>query len=425
MKIYIPQEVNQIIDTMYEHGYEAFIVGGCVRDSILSLKPNDYDITTNANPQMIMSIFKEYKMLTNGIKHGTVGVMINGEIYEVTTYRIEGEYEDNRRPSKVEFTSDLIEDLKRRDFTINSIAYNHKADIVDAFNGIDDIRDKIIKTVGDPSERFEEDALRIIRAVRFSCKLDFDIEENTLKGIYDKANLIKNISIERITEEFSKILHGKNIKNLMLLYKTKIFHNLGIYSHIDGQEYNIISNRLDLLHKCESLENKLLMLEYIISKSKNTPLQYSSKYDYYKENIANENIVNSLRYSNKIVTYCNQMLEYMFKLDETIDNVQIKKILSKIGYDNLYNVLNLKLIYHNFENDIESIKLMNLYIYNLKNIIDNQECYNIKSLNIDGKDIKNLGYVGVEIGNKLNFLLEKVIENPSLNSKDTLLDLIR
>ncbi|MGL5692764.1 MAG: CCA tRNA nucleotidyltransferase, partial [Peptostreptococcaceae bacterium] len=162
MEIYLPQDVKFIIDKIYERGYEAFIVGGCVRDSILGITPNDYDITTNARPEEVINIFKKFKIIENGIKHGTVGVIIDKEVYEITTYRIEGEYEDNRRPKDVIFTKNIEDDLKRRDFTINAIAYNDKLGIVDKFEGIKDIKNKIVKTVGNPDERFNEDGLRLV-----------------------------------------------------------------------------------------------------------------------------------------------------------------------------------------------------------------------------------------------------------------------
>ena len=171
MKIIMPRSVEFIIDKIYEYGFEAFIVGGCVRDKILGNEPNDYDITTSAKPNDILNIFKEFKVIDNGIKHGTVGIIIDNEVYEITTYRIEGEYENNRKPKEVEFTLDLIEDLKRRDFTINAMAYNYKCGLIDKFNGLEDLQNKLIKTVGNADERFTEDALRIMRAIRFSCKL--------------------------------------------------------------------------------------------------------------------------------------------------------------------------------------------------------------------------------------------------------------
>ena len=269
MEIKLPKNVRFIIEEIYKSGYEAFIVGGCVRDSILGLEPNDYDITTSAAPNEILNIFKSFKTINNGIKHGTVGVIIDKEIYEITTYRLDGEYENNRRPKNVCFTSNLIEDLKRRDFTINAIAYNDKIGIVDKFGGIKDIKNKIVKTVGNADDRFNEDGLRLIRAIRFSSKLNFKIEDVTLNSIYKNTHVVKNISKERITDEFSKIILGNNPQDIVLLYKTGIFEAIGIISDINDNEYKKLEQDLKILQSIPSnLIDKLSMLEFVIKYKK-------------------------------------------------------------------------------------------------------------------------------------------------------------
>ena len=426
MKIFMPKEVKFIIDKIYENGYEAFMVGGCVRDNILNMVPNDYDITTNAKPSDIIHIFKDYKILDTGIKHGTVSVILNDKIYEITTYRIEGEYENNRRPKNVEFTSNLYDDLKRRDFTINAIAYNEKVGVVDSFNGIKDIQDKIIKTVGNPDERFEEDGLRMIRAIRFSSKLGFDIEKNTLNSIYKNSYIIKNISLERINDEFTKTLTSNNPENIILLYKTKIFENLGIYCKLNGYEYNELEKNLNVLKYCENnLLDKLIMLEYISSNQILKNIDNSKRDIYYYEKIKIENIVNNLRYSNKITNYCNEVMEYMLIDIDKVDKVTIKKQLSKIGYDKLNKIFNLKLIYNTFFNNKNEVEILKECINNLDEIKNNKECYTIKDLQIDGKILINLGYKGKEIGKILQFLLDEVIKNPLLNHTDILINLLK
>ena len=236
MKIYLPEKVKYIINKIYENNYEAYIVGGCVRDVLLGLEPNDYDITTSATPKVILDIFKDFKCIKTGIVHGTVSVIIDGDIYEITTYRIEGEYKDHRRPDVVDFTNKLEEDLKRRDFTINAMAYNEKVGLVDLFKGREDLNKKLIKTVGNPYDRFNEDGLRMIRAIRFSSKLDFTIEKETLLAIYDNAKIIKNISLERITDEFSKIILSKNPENLINLFKTKLLEYLNMSKEDDERK---------------------------------------------------------------------------------------------------------------------------------------------------------------------------------------------
>ncbi len=426
MEIFIPKEVSFLIDTIYENGYEAFMVGGCVRDSILNLTPNDYDITTSATPQEIMNIFKDYKIIDTGIKHGTVSIILNNNIYEITTYRIEGEYENNRRPKNVEFTSNIEEDLKRRDFTINAMAYNEQFGIVDKFNGLEDLQKRIIKTVGNPDERFEEDGLRMIRAIRFSSKLGFSIDENTLKSIYKNAYIIKNISIERINDEFTKTLVSDNPQNIILLYKTKILENLGIHCNLNGYYYKELEKDINILKSCDNnLLDRLIMLEYLISNKILKYIDKHEKYKYYCENIKKVNIINNLRYSNKVINYCNDIMEYMIKDIEKIDNIVIKRYLNNIGYEKLNKVFKLKLIYNVFLDNKNKAEFFRQCIIKLNEIENSKECYKISDLDINGKILKDLGYKGKEIGEKLNFLLDEVIKNPLLNKKDILINLLK
>ena len=426
MEIFIPKEVSFLIDTIYENGYEAFMVGGCVRDSILNLTPNDYDITTSATPQEIMNIFKDYKIIDTGIKHGTVSIILNNNIYEITTYRIEGEYENNRRPKNVEFTSNIEEDLKRRDFTINAMAYNEQFGIVDKFNGLEDLQKRIIKTVGNPDERFEEDGLRMIRAIRFSSKLGFSIDENTLKSIYKNAYIIKNISIERINDEFTKTLVSDNPQNIILLYKTKILENLGIHCNLNGYYYKELERDINILKSCDNnLLDRLIMLEYLISNKILKCIDQHEKYKYYCENIKKVNIINNLRYSNKVINYCNDIMEYMIKDIEKIDNIVIKRYLNNIGYEKLNKVFKLELIYNVFLDNKNKAEFFRQCIIKLNEIENSKECYKISDLDINGKILKDLGYKGKEIGEKLNFLLDEVIKNPLLNKKDILINLLK
>ena len=216
----IPGNVERIIRTLNDHGYEAYAVGGCVRDTLLDRKPGDWDITTSARPQEVKELFR--RTIDTGIQHGTVTVMMDRTGYEVTTYRIDGEYEDGRHPKQVEFTSSLIEDLKRRDFTINAMAYSHETGIVDEFGGVEDLNAKTIRCVGDPMERFTEDALRILRAIRFSAQLDFTIEEQTWNAIRVLAPNIAKVSKERIQVELTKLLLSDHPEKIREVYETGI-----------------------------------------------------------------------------------------------------------------------------------------------------------------------------------------------------------
>ena len=220
MTIQLPEDVKKIIEIIEKAGYEAYAVGGCVRDSLLLRNPNDWDITTSAKPEKVKELFK--KTIDTGIEHGTVTVMMHHVGYEVTTYRIDGEYEDARHPKNVTFTSNLIEDLKRRDFTINAMAYNDRSGIVDAFDGISDLEKGIIRAVGNPRERFDEDALRMMRAVRFSAQLGYSIEEDTKKAIQELSINLQKISAERIQVELVKLVSSDHPEKMRDLYETGI-----------------------------------------------------------------------------------------------------------------------------------------------------------------------------------------------------------
>ena len=220
MRIQIPEKGSQIINGLTQAGFEAYIVGGCVRDAILGRSATDWDITTNAKPEQVKALFP--RTIDTGIQHGTVTVMLGRTGFEVTTYRIDGEYQDGRHPEKVTFTRNLLEDLKRRDFTINAMAYNETEGLIDAFDGFEDLRNRQIRCVGDPTERFTEDALRILRAVRFAAQLDFTIEEKTLQAISEFAPNLSKISAERIQTEIVKLLTSDHPQTWRTLYETGI-----------------------------------------------------------------------------------------------------------------------------------------------------------------------------------------------------------
>ena len=228
MIINTPKEVNTIIQKLNNSGFEAFIVGGCVRDCIMGNAPHDWDICTSAKPDQTQACFCDYKTIDVGKKHGTIGVVMHGGIYEITTYRVDGEYEDNRHPQSVEFTSNINDDLSRRDFTVNAMAYNEKDGFVDSFGGREDIANKLIKCVGNPTDRFNEDSLRILRGLRFASRFDFEIEANTAKAIHDCKSLLHNVANERIREELIGILCGKSAEKILNDYRDVILPDAAI-----------------------------------------------------------------------------------------------------------------------------------------------------------------------------------------------------
>ena len=405
MKINLPPKVRYIINKIYENNYEAYIVGGCVRDAILGFEPNDYDITTSASPNTIQEIFKDFKCIETGIEHGTVSVVIEDEIFEITTYRIEGEYKDHRRPDKVDFTDRLEEDLKRRDFTINAMAYNEKKGLIDLFGGKEDLNNKIIKTVGNPYDRFNEDGLRMIRAIRFSSKLNFTIEKETLKAIYDKSFIINNISLERITDEFTKIILSDKPENIKYLFETKLLKHLNISNEDNIGKLTQFYNEIVILKKInKNLEKRLALLDYIIEKN----------------NINCKSFCNELIYSKKVIKNHNIILTLLKNIEiDHLNKVEIKKILSGVDRNLLEEYLDISGIIYDKEKKVDEI------IDILSEIEENNECYIIKNLKVNGRDIMSLGYKNKEVGEVLNYLLEIVIEDYTLNKKDVLIKKIK
>ena len=405
MKINLPPKVRYIINKIYENNYEAYIVGGCVRDAILGFEPNDYDITTSASPNTIQEIFKDFKCIETGIEHGTVSVVIEDEIFEITTYRIEGEYKDHRRPDKVDFTDRLEEDLKRRDFTINAMAYNEKKGLIDLFGGKEDLNNKIIKTVGNPYDRFNEDGLRMIRAIRFSSKLNFTIEKETLKAIYDKSFIINNISLERITDEFTKIILSDKPENIKYLFETKLLKYLNISNEDNIGKLKQFYNEIVILKKInKNLEKRLALLDYIVEKN----------------NINCKSFCNELIYSKKIIKNHNIILTLLKNIEiDHLNKVEIKKILSGVDRNLLEEYLDISRIIYDKEKKVDEI------IDILSEIEENNECYIIKNLKVNGRDIMSLGYKNKEVGEVLNYLLEIVIEDYTLNKKDVLIKKIK
>lgn len=405
MKIYLPPTVKYIIKKIYEHNYEAYIVGGCVRDALLDVTPHDYDITTSAPPHVVLDIFKDFKCIETGIEHGTVSVLIDSNLYEITTYRIEGEYKDHRRPDSVDFTNKLEEDLKRRDFTINAMAYNEKDNLIDLFGGKEDLKNKIIKTVGNPYDRFNEDGLRMIRAIRFSSKLNFLIEEETLQAIYNNAQIIKNISLERITDEFTKIILSDKPENIVYLFKTKLLKYLDISNEENKEKIEDLYKKIGLLNEIDKdLTKRLATLDYLIE-----ALDINCK-----------SFCNSLIYSKKIIKNHNIILNCLKNTNiEELNKIEIKKILNKIEKNLFEQYLDISKVICRNEKKINNI------IDILKEIEENNECYTIKNLKINGNDIIYLGYKNKEIGDILNNLLEAVIVNPKLNNKELLIKKIK
>lgn len=418
LKIEIPNQVKVIISILEDNGYEAYIVGGCVRDSLINRKPNDFDITTNAKPDVVLNLFN--KAIPTGLEHGTITVIMDNENFEITTYRTEGKYIDNRHPSEVNFVSNLKEDLSRRDFTINAMAYNEKNNLKDYFGGIEDLNNKIIRTVGNPYERFNEDALRMIRAVRFSAQLNFKIDIETLDAIKDLNSNLTNISKERIREEFNKILKSnpRYIKtlidtNLLCYIMPELNKAINYKNKITVEEYEQIIQAASLT------DNKIYLRLAII---------FHKVIDFKLNNFSIDKVKDSL----KFLKYDNVTIKNVINLVKYFDNnldskYYIKKMLNILGEDFLYDLLKLKnadiISKNNLTVNKEILKLENIW-KNLNEIISNNECYSIKELKVNGDELIEIGIKkGKEIGLTLNYLLDEVMKDNTLNNKEILLKL--
>lgn len=378
----IPDEAIKALEILEKNGFEAYLVGGCVRDFLLGRIPNDYDITTNALPEQVIKAFSDYKTIPTGLKHGTVTVIIKKFQVEITTYRKDSTYSDNRHPDSVEFTPSLKEDLVRRDFSMNAIAMNLHQNIIDLYNGQEDMRKKLITCIENPDRRFEEDALRILRALRFASQLGFKIEKNTSESIHRNAHKLKNISAERINCEFEKLLNGADPYSILKEYQ------------------NII---------------KIFMPEYIYHDSvlkKNTDSALIKRSAFFL-NINSENniydIMKRLKYSNRDIEDTMILIKY-FRADIS-SKPMLKIILKDIGKDMSYKLLGFR---YACGEDISSAVNM------LDDIFKNNECFMIPQLKINGKDLIDMGISGIQIGKFLNILLEKVINNEIKNEKSEL-----
>lgn len=432
MKISIPDDVNLIIKTLQDNGFDTYIVGGCVRDSLLGISPKDWDVCTSALPEEIKKCFENFKTIDVGEKHGTIGVVVNDSIYEVTTFRIDGEYCDNRHPDNVEFTSDIIKDLSRRDFTINAMAYNDNKGLIDPFNGVKDLNLKAIRCVGDPDIRFSEDALRILRAIRFASTYNFSIEVFTATSLVKNRLLINNISVERVANEFSKLLCGTNINYILRRYKDVIAVFLPeLVSTFDFEQNNPYHNKTVWKHTTAAVSNiendltlRMVMLLHDIGKplalrTDIKGIDHFAGHNNFSASIA-KSALERLKYPKDFIENVVLLITY-HDIELGDSKRQIKHILNKIGDDNFKRLLAVKkadiLAKSNYkrENQLNNLILAETF-YN--EIINNKECFMLKDLDINGSDLIHLGITnGVQIGFILNSILVDVINEEIDNDK--------
>ena len=434
MKIELPKKVLFIINNLQLHGYEAFAVGGCVRDSILARRPQDWDITTSANPEEIKKLFR--RTIDTGIEHGTVTVLFGKDSFEVTTYRIDGAYEDSRHPKEVQFTNRLEEDLRRRDFTINAMAYNDQVRLVDVFGGMQDLNHHLIRCVGDPEERFSEDALRILRAVRFSAQLNFPIESATADAIRKLAPNLQNISAERIQAELVKLLvspHPERIRDAYELGLTKVI--LPEWDAMEGVAQNTPHHKYDVAeHTLRALKNvkrdkilRLTMLFHDMGKPMMKTTDENGRDHFRGHALVSEELARSimhrLKFDNETIRTVTKLVCYHdYRVEATPKNV--RRAMNRIGVELFPYYLAVRLAdvkaqspYQKREKIENIVEMRQLY----QEIIKKQECVTLRQLAVGGRELMDLGMKpGRELGSMLSELLEYVLDDPARNDKEIL-----
>ena len=394
MELKIPKQVKEILLKLESSGFEAYIVGGCVRDILMGIKPNDWDICTSARPDQVVKTFESDEVLLTGVKHGTVTVVLDRVGYEITTFRNDGKYSDGRHPDCVSYSNSIVEDLKRRDFTINSIAYNPKTGFIDLFGGMEDIKNKIVRCVGNPCDRFNEDYLRMLRAVRFSIKYGMTIDEKTEAAIWENKEKIKNVSFERIQNETIKALSlgysyllGSLIKVVVPIVENDTLMNLGILNVLGGGLYSKLSALFNFDKKIQSSTLKKLRFD-------NKTIKRVSNVSTMADDI----------YS--MISYNTKSDTTILRVGLNIDDSIIEEALSLVKY---HSMLNRRFdIYDKAKSLYSSIPKAKKLPYKI--------CH----LDIDGNDLKEFGFNGERIGQELKTVLRRVILEELENNKDAI-----
>lgn len=422
------------IEMLNNAGYEAYAVGGCVRDAIMDIEINDFDVTTSATPEEMQQVFKNERTYETGIKHGTITLVYENENVEITTYRVDGEYEDNRRPKAVEFTKSLTNDLKRRDFTMNAIVYNNNEGYIDLFGGIEDIKNKTIRAIGNPKDRFNEDALRILRAIRFASKLGFEIEESTKKAMLECKHLLHNISEERIAAEINKFVLGSNVKKAILdhydilseiIPEFEAMHNFD--QRNDWHVYDVLTHTAVVVENTPQIAHlRLTALLHDTGKVHTFTVDEKGIGHFYGHNDKSAEITENYLTKYKYDNFTKERVYKLVKVHDTPiepDRILIKKRINRMGKDCFFDLIKIKRA-DNLAQNLNKVRLDIIdEIEKIATDIINEDCFTLGSLKINGGDlIKNGFKPGKQLGNILNTLLEEVIEEKIPNEKEALLN---
>jgi len=440
MNINLPCEVKYIIQMLETSGHKAYAVGGCVRDSVLGKEPKDWDICTSALPEETKKCFEKSsgRIFETGLHHGTVSLLQNGKTFEITTFRTDGTYSDNRRPDTVNFIKDLKSDLSRRDFTINALAYHPKEGLIDYFGGTEDIKSKQIRCVGDADARFREDALRIMRALRFSSVLGFEIEKNTLEALVRNRKLLENIAAERIHVELDGLLVGKNVKNVLTLHYKVIeiiipeiaalvgfdqksrYHDLDVWSHTVKAVANVEGAR-------DNRILKLTMLLHDIAKPECYTEKEGAGHFYGHPQAGSEvarKILNRLKYDKKTIKTITKLVQY-HDTEIKPSAKAVRRWLNKLGIEQMQMLISVKAAdasAKSSERLMTQVKEIEEITRILDEVIKSGSCFSLKDLSVNGKDMIDCGISeGAEVGKALQQLLELVIDEKLPNEREALL----
>ena len=434
----LDKNTDKVLSVLEQNGYEAYMVGGCVRDRIMGREIHDTDITTNALPEQIMEAFSGYRIIPTGIRHGTVTVICGDVPYEITTYRIDGEYTDHRRPDSVEFTTDISDDLARRDFTVNAIAMDRHGNIVDPFGGREDIERKLIRCVGAPEQRFAEDALRIMRAIRFSSQLGFRIDVRTARAIYDMNSQLSNISRERIREELDKTICGRNAVEVLMEYSNVIISVIpevkpciGLDQRSPYHKYNVWEHMIRAMAAApqEDLLLRRTLFFHDIGKPPCMKLDETGRGHFKQHDRVGaemtEKIMKRLRYDKRTIADTVKLIAYHSK--KLKNRTDVKKMLSVMGDKLFFKLMELKKCDNSAKNPFvaDENHVFDSYMEMAREMIANNECRSIKGLAVKGTDLMALGLEGEEIGTILEEILQLVMEERLTNEKRALMKYIR
>jgi tRNA nucleotidyltransferase (CCA-adding enzyme) len=437
MEIKLPLSVTNIIRKLEKHGHEAYAVGGCVRDCFLGKVPKDWDITTSARPEEVKEIFP--KTIDTGIQHGTVTVMIDHVGYEVTTYRLDGVYKDGRHPEQVTFTPSLLEDLKRRDFTINAMAYNPSTGLVDAFDGQKDLADGLIRCVGDPERRFSEDALRMMRAIRFAARFDFRIEEETYRAIRDLAPTLSKVSMERIRDEFEKTITSDHPERIRDFYETGL---LSVFlpewkameeteQHTVHHCYNVAGHTIEVMRNIPGKDYlRLAALLHDVDKPACERIDQAgvSHFDGHPAMGAVDagKILKRLRYDNETIKKVVNLIRWHDERPQLKDK-KIRLLISRVTKEAFPDLLLLKradtLGQSTYKRE-EKLAYIDRLEEAFHQILEREDPLSVKDLKVTGKDLLELGIPqGKAVGQVLRELLNLVLGDPTLNEREKLLEI--